>query len=273
MRSTSGSTQQRAAGLTDEQIAAELASFDVWDRYDYNNNGDFNEPDGYIDHFQIVHAGGDQSDGDPYQGEDAIWAHRWKVFQGTGQGPAYNPDGGTPVGNTGLWVADYTIQPENGGLSVFAHEYGHDIGLPDLYDTSGGGGDNAVGWWSIMAQSRLSAAEDQGIGTRAGDLGPWEKLQLGWFDYEIVLAGDRRTLELGPHEYNTDKPQGVVVVLPKKEVVTSFGAPYEGENQYWSGEGDDYRSHHVAAGDLARWPGDADVPGPVEHRGLRSRPV
>ena len=155
--------QQRAAGLTDEQIAAELASFDVWDRYDYNNNGDFNEPDGYIDHFQIVHAGGDQSDGDPYQGEDAIWAHRWKVFQGTGEGPAYNPDGGTPVGDTGLWVADYTIQPENGGLSVFAHEYGHDIGLPDLYDTSGGGGDNAVGWWSIMAQSRLSdPAEETG---------------------------------------------------------------------------------------------------------------
>ena len=231
---------QRAAGLTDEQIAAELASFDVWDRYDYNNNGDFNESDGYIDHFQIVHAGGDQSDGDPYQGEDAIWAHRWKVFQGTGQGPTYNPDGGTPVGNTGLWVADYTIQPENGGLSVFAHEYGHDIGLPDLYDTSGGGGDNAVGWWSIMAQSRLSdPARDEGIGTRAGDLGPWEKLQLGWLDYEIVLAGDRRTLELGPHEYNTDKPQAVVVVLPKKEVITSFGAPYEGENQYWSGEGDD----------------------------------
>ena len=38
---------------------------DAWDRYDYDGDGNFNEPDGYIDHFQIVHAGGDQADGDP----------------------------------------------------------------------------------------------------------------------------------------------------------------------------------------------------------------
>ena len=39
-----------------------------------HGDGNFNEPDGYIDHFQIVHAGGDQADGDPWQGEDAIWS-------------------------------------------------------------------------------------------------------------------------------------------------------------------------------------------------------
>jgi immune inhibitor A len=230
---------QHAAGRTDAQIAADLASFDQWDRYDYDNDGNFNEPDGYIDHFQIVHAGGDQADGDPYQGEDAIWSHRWKAFQGTGEGPANNPDGGTQVGTTGLWVADYTIQPENGGRSVFYHEYGHDIGLPDEYDTSGGGGDNAVGWWSIMAQSRLSAANDEGIGTRGGDLGPWDKLQLGWLDYEVTVAGQNRTYNLGPHEYNSAKPQAAVVVLPKKSVTTQLGTPFAGDRQWWSQQGDD----------------------------------
>ena len=55
-----------------------------------------------------------------------------------------------------MWVDDYTVQPENGGLSVFAHEYAHDLGLPDLYDTSGnsGGAENSVGFWSLMSQSR-----------------------------------------------------------------------------------------------------------------------
>ena len=68
---------QKAAGRTTAQITADLKTFDQWDRYDYDGDGNFNEPDGYIDHFQIVHAGGDQADGDPNQGEDAIWSHRW----------------------------------------------------------------------------------------------------------------------------------------------------------------------------------------------------
>ena len=231
---------QVAAGRTPAQIKADLQSFDKWDRNDYDGDGNFDEPDGYIDHFQIVHAGGDQADGDPYQGEDAIWSHRWKAFQGTGQGPTGNPDGGTQVGTTGVWAADYTIQPENGGLSVFTHEYGHDLGLPDLYDTVGPGGasENNVNWWSLMAQNRVSAKNENGIGSRAQDMDIWSKLQLGWLDYEIVTAGQNRTLTLGPHEYNSAKPQGAVVVLPKKPVVTDYGTPPQGTKQWWSGKGD-----------------------------------
>ncbi len=231
---------QKAMGRTQKQIKDELKTFDVWDRYDYDGDGNFNEPDGYIDHFQVVHAGGDQADGDPQQGEDAIWSHRWYAFVTNAgfDGPSTNPLGGTQIGNTGLWVGDYTIQPENGGVSVFTHEYGHDLGLPDLYETQGG--QNGVDFWSLMAQSRLSGPQDQGIGTRAGDLGAWEKLQLGWLDYAVVApsaAGE--TLNLGPHEFNSDHAQGAVVVLPKKEVTTSLVDPYAGSSSWWSGSGDD----------------------------------
>lgn len=253
---------QKAKGRTDADIKADLQSYDQWDRNDFDHDGNFNEPDGYIDHFQIVHAGGDEADGDPHQGEDAIWSHRWKAFQGTGQGPEGNKDGGTQIGTTGLWVADYTIQPENGGVSVFAHEYGHDLGLPDHYDTAGGP-DNAVNWWTLMAQSRTSAPEDQAIGTRAADLGAWDKLQLGWLDYEIVPAGQNRTLDLGPHEYNSAKAQGVVVPLPQKTVSHDVGAPAAGAKQWWSGTGNDLdatltRSVAIPAGTTtltfqARW--------------------
>ena len=131
-------------------------------------------------------------------------------------GPAGNLLGGTQIGDTGIWIGDYTIQPENGGLSVFAHEYGHDLGLPDDYDTSGGG-DNNNEYWTLMAQSRLSAAGDQGIGTRPGDLGAWNKLQLGWLDYETVVGRSaRRPSKLGPQEYNTNKAQAAVVVTCRR---------------------------------------------------------
>ncbi|MGH3458387.1 M6 family metalloprotease domain-containing protein, partial [Aeromicrobium sp.] len=192
---------------------------------------------------------GDEADGDPQQGEDAIWSHRWYAFytdQGL-TGPQQNKLGGTQVGDTGIWVGDYTVQPENGGLSVFAHEYGHDLGLPDDYDTSGGG-DNNSEYWTLMAQSRLNG-KDEPLGTRPGDLGAWNKLQLGWFDYEAVQAGAKKTLDLGPQEYNTSKAQGAVVVLPKKNVTVDNGAPASGEKQFWSGMGDDLT--HSMTTDLA----------------------
>ena len=241
---------QRAQGRTAAQIAAELKTFDVQDRYDFDLDGNFREADGYIDHFQVVHAGGDESDGDPQQGEDAIWAHRAYAFAGDQgrTGPADNKLGGTQIGGTGMWVGDYTMQPENGGMSVFAHEYGHDLGLPDHYDTAGG--DNGVEYWNLMAQSRLSG-KGEALGTRAGDLSAWDKLQLGWLDYETVLANTPRTLELGPHEYNSAKAQAVAVVLPKKQRTTQLGAPFAGTRQYWSGTGDDLTNTLTGTVDLS----------------------
>ena len=242
---------QKAQGRSDEEIAADVKSMDEWDRYDFDGDGNFNEPDGYIDHFQIVHAGGDQADGDPIQGEDAIWSHRWYAFasdQGN-TGPENFPAGGTQIGNTGVWIGDYTIQPENGGRSVFYHEYGHDLGLPDDYNVTSGG-DNNNEHWTLMAQSRLGAKNDAGIGDRGGDLGAWNKLQLGWLDYEVVVAGQKRTLELGPQEYNSTKAQGAVVVLPQRAYEFQNGKPFEGTKQFFSGNEDDLNTTMTRSIDL-----------------------
>ncbi|MEU8609821.1 immune inhibitor A domain-containing protein [Actinoplanes sp. NPDC048791] len=241
---------QEARGRTKAQIAAELKTFDQWDRYDFDADGNFNEPDGYLDHFQIVHAGGDEADGDPYQAEDAIWSHRAFAYgddEGD-RGPAGNLLGGTEIADTGLWIGDYTMQPENGGLSVFVHEYGHDLGLPDDYNVLTGGTNNNE-YWTLMAQSRLNA-KGEPLGTRPGDLGAWNKLQLGWLDYETVVAKQKRTLTLGPQEYNSNKAQAAVVVLPKKRVTTEFGAPFSGSRQYFSGNADDLRNSMTRQFDL-----------------------
>jgi len=252
---------QLDAGKTMQQIQDYLKSFDKQDRYDYDDDGDFNEPDGYIDHMQIVHAGGDQSDGDPTYGSDAIWAHRWyaQIHPRFTSGPAGGAQlGGINIGEggpsdngaveipdnpTGVWVGDYTIQPENGGLSVFAHEYTHDLGLPDLYDTSGntGGAENSTRWWTLMSQSRGTYPKDQGIGDRPMPLGAWDKFQLGWLDAAIVKPGKSRTIKLRPAQTKGKNPNGVVVRLPDKKVRQNLGAPCAdcGDRYYYSDKGND----------------------------------
>jgi immune inhibitor A len=101
-----------------------------------------------------------------------------------------------------------------------------------------------------MAQSRLNAP-GEALGTRPGDLGAWDKLQLGWLDYEIVPAGTKRTLVLGPHEFNSKRAQGVVVPLPDKVITSQLGAPASGSWQWFSGQGDDLNNsltHSVTLG-------------------------
>ncbi|MFK4102710.1 immune inhibitor A domain-containing protein [Streptomyces sp. NPDC019531] len=243
--------EREAAGDTADEIAAELAEFDQWDRYDFDGDGDFNEPDGYIDHFQIVHAGEDESAGGGAQGADAIWAHRWYAF-GTdagSTGPDTNKLGGTQIGDTGIWVGDYTIQPENGGLGVFAHEYGHDLGLPDEYDTSGGG-ENSTGFWTLMSSGSWLGTGKDSIGDLPGDMNAWDKLQLGWLDYDVAKAGERSTHKLGVAEYNTENPQALIVQLPEKTVTTEVVTPAEGATQWWSGSGDDLRNTLTRTVDL-----------------------
>ncbi|PLW74724.1 protease [Streptomyces sp. DJ] len=234
---------QKAAGRTAAEIKADLAAHDQWDRYDHDGDGEFNEPDGYIDHFQIVHAGEDESAGGGAQGEDAIWAHRWYAY-GTdagSTGPDNNRLGGTQIGDTGIWVGDYTIQPENGGLGVFAHEYGHDLGLPDHYDTSYAG-ENSTGFWTLMSSGSWLGTGEDSIGDMPGDMTAWDKLQLGWLDHDTAKAATASSHTLGVAEYNTANKQALVVELPKKTVRTEITAPAEGSYQWWSGSGDDLRN-------------------------------
>ncbi|MFE2465465.1 immune inhibitor A domain-containing protein [Streptomyces mirabilis] len=242
---------QKAAGRSDADIKADLAKYDQWDRYDYDGDGNFNEPDGYIDHFQIVHAGEDESAGGGAQGEDAIWAHRWYAF-GTdagATGPAGNKLGGAAIGDTGIWVGDYTIQPENGGLGVYAHEYGHDLGLPDEYDTTNSA-ENSTGFWTLMSSGSWLGTGRNAIGDLPGDMNAWDKLQLGWLNYDTAKAATKSKHKLGVAEYNTKNKQALVVSLPDKAVTTEIVAPAQGSTQWWSGSGNDLKNTLTRSVDL-----------------------
>lgn len=270
-----------ASGMTLAEVTAYLKTFDQADRYDFDKDGNFNEPDGYIDHFQIVHAGDGEETGGGALGTDAIWSHRWFAFQNRRgvNGPAFfknggiefgggygaNPSGTTvgsstgsvsatsanapnayPVTKTDIWVGDYTIQPENGGLGVFAHEYGHDLGLPDHYDTAGG--DNSTGFWTIMSSGSYLGDGQTDIGSTPGDFSAWDKLQLGWLNYDLATAGVYSDHKLGPAETNTKKAQAIVIPLPTDKndfylFDPSAGKLAYGTKAFWGGMADNLDSN------------------------------
>ncbi len=243
----------RDDGWSKAEINDYLAQFDVWDRYDYNGNGNFDEPDGYIDHYQSVHAGEGEEGGGGAFGEDAIWSHRWYAFYNLigSAGPDFNMLGGVQIGNSDYWIGDYTIEPENGGVGVFAHEFAHDLGIPDLYDT--GGGENSTGFWTVMSQGSWGSGNVTDIGSKPNHMGNWEKFQLGWLDFGVAFAGDRSQFIIGPSATTTHRPQGVFIVLPDKEVTMDLGGAYAGDYFYYSNQGDDldnwmYREFDLPAG-------------------------
>lgn len=227
-----------AKGRTAADVKAELAQYDVTDRYDFNKNGNFDEPDGYLDNVIVVHAGVDETWGGGAQGADALWAHRsWDFPDPTGQtGPVGDKIGGAPVGDTGLYVYDYLQAGENSGVGLFSHEYGHNLGLPDLYSLTGG--DNGVSFWSLMSSASYLGKGRNTTGEFPGDLDAWSKLQFGWLDYDEAQAATRSSHALGVSSYNTDQAQAVLVHLPPSRTTTTLADPYEGGSQWWSDTGD-----------------------------------
>ena len=121
-----------------------------------------------------------------------------------------------------------------------------------------------------MAQSRVGAPTDGGIGEQAADFNAWDKLQLGWLDYEIVAAGQNRTVELGPHEYNTKRAQSLVVTLPKKPLVHDLGATGGRHQVMVERRGQQLHPHDEPSGHAAGRPArQPHLPGQLGHRGLR----
>ena len=259
---------QHAKGRTDDQIKADLATYDQWDRNDFDHDGNFNEPDGYIDHFQIVHAGGDQADGDPQQGEDAIWSHRWKAFQNTGQGPTGNKDGGTQIGDD---------RPVGRRLHDPARERRH-LGLRARVRPR----PRPAGRVRHRRRQRRQLVDADGpephVGRRRrGDRHPRGRpRRVGQAAARLARLRDRRR---GPDARRSTSARTSATpprrrasswCCRRRRVTSPLGAPAAGAKQWWSGTGDDYDATLSPAGRRARRDDDAVLPGALEHRGLRA---
>lgn len=132
-------------------------------QYDYNS-------DGIIDNLIIVHSGkGQESSGVSTD----IWSHKWSIY--TYSGDVFNLGYLT---NDGVKAVGYTMLAEDSPLGTFAHEYGHDLGLPDLYDFDDSNGESeGIGVWGLMGSGNWLGRPP---GSSPSHLSAWSKYFLGW---------------------------------------------------------------------------------------------
>lgn len=213
------------------QLAADGRLSEIpWSEYDA-------DCDGLIDHVMFVHAGAGQEGGGGAQGSDAIWSHSsfadWQ-FGGIPVPGAVNAEG-EPIR-----IGPYTMMPEDGSIGVFCHEFGHDLGLPDEYDTIYSG-ESSPAFWSLMASGSW-LGDDKTLGTSPSSISIWGRYALGWVNPAIVtpaaLADGALTFKLDHSNHLTDGLQAVRVSLPPKPYVLDINRPYAGSYEWWSGMGD-----------------------------------
>jgi immune inhibitor A len=65
----------------------------------------------------------------------------------------------------------------------------------------------------------------------------YEKIFLGWSDYQAVGYGQKASVKLGPASATTKQAQTLVTLLPDKSVEFPVGDPYSGDYFYFSGSG------------------------------------
>jgi len=137
---------------------AALAGVD-FTKYDVNN-------DGVVDHLIIIHSGDDQAAGGS---SSSIWSHQWFI------GGDNNPEFYTPPNNTKK-VSPYCTFAENSPLGIIVHEFGHTLGLFDLYNTRLASNNQIVGMWDVMDYGLWSI---NGTGSTPCYHSVFHKIQLG----------------------------------------------------------------------------------------------
>jgi immune inhibitor A len=256
--------------IQDALAAAKIANpdfdwnnYDLWDPTDHDEDGILDESDGYIDHLVMIYAGKGQASCQLLRGlnrtlnpnvdedvlmtlspaelacADRIWPHRSIVSRNEGKGPVSNDTqnalGGIPFTDN-LWARDYNMQSEYTESATFIHEFGHSIGLPDVYASSS---NNSTGMWEVMSSTSSPSPQN---------MSAWSRQQLGW-DAPLIITpptfgGEAEVVfYLGDTvtENTPELTRSAMVMLPPKIETIDLGErpSHVGIQSLYSGKGND----------------------------------
>lgn len=121
--------------------------------------------------------------------------------------------------NDGVTVTAGIIVPEGeflGGaasvLGVFAHEFGHSLGLPDIYSVRSKGIET-LGDWSLMDHGEWLGVPS---GSRPSHLESWGKIQLGWLT-PLAIHPKGQIVSISRLESKIGFPKAVKISITDEE--------------------------------------------------------
>lgn len=240
-------TDNPAADAGDDNHAADLIveacklveSTVDFSQYDWNNDGE-------IDFVYVIFAGKGQADGGS---SETIWPHNWDIESARSytcsDGTKYCTYSAAQCKVDGLTINNYACSGElNGqdatlnGIGTFCHEFGHVLGLPDLYDTDYGTNyENCLtpNDWNIMDGGSYNAD-----GHCPPNYDPWERYFFGWQtptnmgnNGQVVTLKANGTTGYQPYQINASGTQqnynqsGVCYYIENRQAV-GWDAPLTG---------------------------------------------
>ncbi len=148
------------------------------------NSGD---DDGYVDMIMFAHPTKDGACGGQPVSTDAstnnhIWSHRWQLLTSY---VTNDPAAPNTSGFAFVHISDYFVTSARGGsiacdttqimpIGTAAHEFGHALGLPDLYDTDPGNPTEGSGEWGLMGSGNFTSPPSP------SRMEAWSLNELGW---------------------------------------------------------------------------------------------
>lgn len=186
--------------LTSVDTGAGGVNFGQFDNDGPDGNPNSGDDDGYVDIIIFAHATRDGACGGATNNH--IWSHRFLLLNPSATAPQdYITNDGRTGGGGNIRISDYFATSALGGatscdstqvmpIGTAAHELGHGLGLPDLYDVSGA--TEGIGEWGLMGAGNFTSPRSP------ARMEAWSLNEMGWVTLRALTTTGTYNLGAAP---------------------------------------------------------------------------